>query len=65
MTIEEFDTTKWYKGIKVRDLMTEREFEVDGVDFEYRIVSFWGKTPCGDGRTLRALPYKAVEIVKD
>lgn len=65
MTIEEFDTTKWYKGIKVRGLMTKRVFEVDGVDFKCRIVSFWGKDPFRDCRTLRALPCKLVEIVNE
>lgn len=65
MTREEFDTTKWYRGIKVRDLMTEREFVVSGVDFERQVVSFWDINSFGDGRLLRALPCKLVEIVEE
>ena len=59
MTREEFDTTKWYKGIKVRELESQMVFEVDGVDFGWRSVSFW------NGKSPRALNCELIEIVKD
>ena len=59
MAREEFDTTKWYKGIKVRELESQMVFEVDGVDFGWRSVSFW------DGKSPRALNCELIEIVKD
>ena len=56
MTKEEFDTTKWYKGIKVRELESQRVFEVD---LSWRTVSFW------DGYMLKRLHHELIEIVEE
>lgn len=59
MTKEEFNTTKWYKGIKVRVLESQRVFEVDGVDFSLCTVSFW------DGKVIMRMYCELVEVVQE
>lgn len=58
MTKVEFDTTKWYKGIKVRELGKPDSYAVNGVNFEENTISF-----LDEGKS-RVLPYKSMEIVK-
>lgn len=58
MTQEEFDTTKWYKGIKVRELGKQDSYAVDEVIFGEDTIGFWG-----EGK-YRVLPYKYIEIAK-
>lgn len=59
MTKEEFDVTNWCKGVKVKELETQRVFDVSGVDFEWYTVSV------RDGGKLRHSPCKLVEIVEE
>ena len=58
MTREEFDTTRYYKGIKVRELGKQDSYFVDGVDFEENTISFWE-----EGK-YRVLPCEYLEIVE-
>lgn len=58
MTKEEFDTTKWYKGIKVRERGKKESYFVDGVNFEENTISFWE-----EGK-YRVQLYEYLEIVK-
>lgn len=60
MTEEEFNTTKWYKGIKVRECGKQKSYFVDGVNFESNTISFWDE----DGH-LRVLLYWDLEIVEE
>lgn len=59
MTKEEFNTTKWYKGIKVRERGKKEAYFVDGVNFEENTISFWE-----DGK-YRVQLYEYLEIVKE
>lgn len=59
MTKEEFDTTRYYKSIKVREPGKQDSYFVDGVNFEEKTISFWE-----DG-TYRVLPYEDLEIVEE
>lgn len=58
MTKEEFDTTKWYKGIKVRGRGKKESYFVDAVIFDEGVISFWE-----EGK-YRVLPCEYLEIVK-
>ncbi len=59
MTRDEFNATKWYKGIKVREVGKQRSYFVDGVNFLSNTISFWE-----DGK-YRVLPYEYLEIAKE
>lgn len=59
MTREEFDTTRWYKGIKIIELGPQRVSEVERIDFDLRTVMFW------DGIRYRELDCELVDIVED
>lgn len=58
MTKQEFDTQKWYKGLKARELGKEDFYAVEGVNFDKNTISFW------DNGKIRVLPYKHMEIIK-
>lgn len=60
MTKEEFDTTRWYKGIKVKPTyeLFSVGYEVETVDFEENTVGFW------DHGIYKVLPYYRLEIIK-
>lgn len=59
MTKEEFDTTKWYKGIKVRERGKKESYFVDGVVFDEGTISFWE-----EGK-YRVQVYEYLEIAKE
>ena len=59
MTREEFDTTRWHKGIKIIELGPQRVFEVGCIDFDLCTVVFW------DGIRYRELDCELVDIVED
>lgn len=58
MTRDEFYTTKWYKGIKVKERGKQESYFVDAVSFEENTISFWE-----DGK-YRVLPCEYLEIVE-
>lgn len=58
MTRDEFDTTKWYKGIKVRERGKKESYFVDAVIFSEYTISFWE-----EGK-YRVLPCEYLEIVE-
>lgn len=58
MTREEFNTTKWYKGIKVRERGKKESYFVDAVSFEENTISFWE-----DGK-YRVQLFEYLEIVE-
>ncbi|WP_288765094.1 hypothetical protein [uncultured Porphyromonas sp.] len=59
MTREEFNTTKWYKGIKVRELGKQDAHFVEGVNFLNNTISFWQEV------RRRVLSYEYLEIVEE
>lgn len=58
MTKDEFYTTRWYKGIKVRERGKKESYFVDAVNFAEGTISFWE-----EGK-YRVLPCEYLEIVE-
>ena len=56
MTKEQFDSQRWYKGIRVRIIGNPDSYEVEGVDFRGYIRVEGIRSP---------MPYTNLMVVKD